>query len=141
MVFQHFALLPHRTVRENIAFGIEVGRVPKHERLEVAEQVLDVVQLAGWGDHFPDEVSGGMKQRVGLDRAMAADPEVLLMDEPFSALDPLSRRQLQREFRQLSSRLSKTTVFITHDLEEAIQLGDRIAIMKDGRIVRLGTPE
>ena len=99
MEFQYFALLPHRTARENIALGLEVRRVPKHERLEVAEQVLDVVQLAGWGDHCPDGLSGGMKRRVGLGRALASDPEVLLMDEPFSALDPLIRRLLQREFR------------------------------------------
>ena len=141
MVFQHFALLPHRSVRENLAFGLEVRGVAKQERLEIAERVLEVVQLAGWGDYFPDELSGGMKQRVGLGRALASDPEVLLMDEPFSALDPLIRRQLQEEFRQLSTKLSKTTIFITHDLEEAIRLGDHIAIMKDGRIVQLGTPE
>jgi glycine betaine/proline transport system ATP-binding protein len=140
MVFQNMALLPHRTVRENIAFGLELRGLPKEQRLAIAEEKLHLVGLEGFGDHFPDQLSGGMQQRVGLGRAMAADPEILLMDEPFSALDPLIRRQLQDQFIELASRVRKTTVFITHDLDEAIRLGDRIAIMRDGRIVQVGTP-
>jgi len=139
MVFQNMALLPHRSVRENIAFGLELRGMPKEQRLGVAEEKLCLVGLEGFGDHFPNQLSGGMQQRVGLGRAMAADPEILLMDEPFSALDPLIRRQLQDQFIELASRVRKTTVFITHDLDEAIRLGDRIAIMRDGRIVQVGT--
>ena len=141
MVFQHMALLPHRNVRDNVAFALELRKVERKTRVEVAEEALRAVELAGWGNHYPDALSGGMKQRVGLARALAADPEVLLMDEPFSALDPLIRRQLQDQFLHLSKRMKKTTVFITHDLDEAIRLGDRIAIMKDGRLVQIGTPE
>lgn len=141
MVFQSVALLPHRTVLENTAFGLEVQGVPKAERLKVAEQALVKVGLADWTARYPNELSGGMQQRVGLARAITADPEVILMDEPFSALDPLIRRQLQDEFRQLTKALGKSAVFITHDLEEAIRIGDRIAIMKDGVIIQTGTAE
>jgi glycine betaine/proline transport system ATP-binding protein len=141
MVFQNFALLPHRTVRDNVALPMEIQGVPKHKRYEIAEGALATVGLAGWGDRFCNELSGGMQQRVGLARSIAADPIILLMDEPFSALDPLIRRQLQNEFMQLSQRMGKTTVFITHDLDEAIRIGDRIAIMKDGVIVQIGRPE
>ena len=141
MVFQSVALLPHRTVLENAAFGLEVQKVEKRKRLEVAEAALAKVGLSDWGGRFPNELSGGMQQRVGLARALASDPEIILMDEPFSALDPLIRRQLQDQFRQLSKELGKSAVFITHDLDEAIRIGDRIAIMKDGAIVQVGTAE
>ena len=141
MVFQHMALLPHRTVRDNVAFPLQVRGEPKSRRWEISQQCLDRVDLTGYEDRFPRELSGGMQQRVGLARALASDPDVLLMDEPFSALDPLIRRQLQDQFMTLSAELGKTTVFITHDLDEAIRIGNRIAIMKDGRIVQIGTPE
>ena len=141
MVFQHFGLMPHRTVRDNVAQPLEVRGIGKRRRWEEAERVLDLVQLSGWEDRFAHELSGGMQQRVGLGRALAANPDILLMDEPFSALDPLIRRQLQDEFMQLASVMRKTTVFITHDLDEAIRVGHRIAIMKDGRIVQIGTAE
>ena len=141
MVFQHVAIFPHRNVRDNVAFGLEVRGIDKSRRRAIADEKLALVQLAGWGERYPDELSGGMQQRVGLARALATDPDILLMDEPFSALDPLIRRELQDEFIQLSSAMRKTTLFITHDLEEAIRLGDRIAIMKDGRFVQIGTPE
>jgi glycine betaine/proline transport system ATP-binding protein len=141
MVFQNMALLPHRNVRENAGFGLEVKKIDKKTRLDAADKALDLVQLTGWGDRYPAELSGGMQQRVGLARALASDPEILLMDEPFSALDPLIRRQLQDQFIDLSRDLKKTTLFITHDLDEAIRLGNRIAIMKDGVLVQIGTPE
>ena len=141
MVFQHMALLPHRTVRDNVGFPLQVRGEPKSKRWEVSQRCLNMVNLDGYEDRFPRELSGGMQQRVGLARALASDPEVLLMDEPFSALDPLIRRQLQDQFMALSEELNKTTVFITHDLDEAIRIGNRIAIMKDGRIVQIGTPE
>ena len=141
MVFQHMALLPHRTVRDNVGFPLQVRGEPKSRRWEVSQRCLNMVNLDGYEDRFPRELSGGMQQRVGLARALASDPEVLLMDEPFSALDPLIRRQLQDQFMTLSAELNKTTVFITHDLDEAIRIGNRIAIMKDGRIVQIGTPE
>ena len=141
MVFQHVGLLPHRTIRDNMAFPLELRQVPTPERCEVAEKVLEQVCLSGWEDRMPSELSGGMQQRVGLARALAADPDILLMDEPFSALDPLIRRQLQSQFLDLSSAIQKTTVFITHDLDEAIRLGNRVAIMKDGVLVQIGTPE
>ncbi|MEP4199245.1 MAG: glycine betaine/L-proline ABC transporter ATP-binding protein [Aliishimia sp.] len=141
MVFQHMALLPHRTVRDNVAFPLQIRGEPKSRRWDVSQHCLNLVDLQGYEDRFPRELSGGMQQRVGLARALASDPDVLLMDEPFSALDPLIRRQLQDQFMALSAELGKTTVFITHDLDEAIRIGTRIAIMKDGRIVQIGTPE
>jgi len=141
MVFQNFALMPHRSVLDNIAMPLEIRGVNKNRRMEVAEKSLAMVELTGWGNKFAHELSGGMQQRVGLARALAADPEVLLMDEPFSALDPLIRRQLQNEFMKLAAVMKKTTVFITHDLDEAVRIGDRIAIMRDGRVVQIGTPE
>jgi len=141
MVFQHMALWPHRTIAENVAFGLEVRNVDPAKRRAAALKALTAVELDGWVDHYPDQLSGGMQQRVGLARALAADPDVLLMDEPFSALDPLIRRQLQDQFLALSREMKKTTVFITHDLDEAIRMGNRIAIMNDGAIVQTGTPE
>ena len=141
MVFQHMALLPHRTVRDNVGFPLQVRGEPKSTRWKVSQRCLSMVNLDGYEDRFPRELSGGMQQRVGLARALASDPEILLMDEPFSALDPLIRRQLQEQFMALSAELNKTTIFITHDLDEAIRIGDRIAIMKDGLIVQIGTPE
>jgi len=141
MVFQHVALLPYRTVLENVALPLEVQNVPKEERLATCLNALQTVGLENWADKYPSELSGGMQQRVGLARALAINPDILLMDEPFSALDPLIRKQLQIEFRQLSLNLNKTSIFITHDLEEAIRIGDRIAIMKEGKIVQIGTPE
>lgn len=141
MVFQHFGLLPHRRIVENVAFGLEIQGVEKTERGRRAEEVLETVGLGGWGDSFPDELSGGMQQRVGLARALATDPEIMLFDEPFSALDPLIRRDMQDEVIRLQRELKKTMIFITHDLMEALKLGDRIAIMKDGGFVQMGTPE
>ena len=141
MVFQNFALMPHRSVLDNIAMPLEIRGVSKNKRLEIAEKNLSMVELDGWGNKFAHELSGGMQQRVGLARALASDPEILLMDEPFSALDPLIRRQLQSEFMKLSSIMKKTTVFITHDLDEAVRIGDRIAIMRDGMLIQVGTPE
>ncbi|MFW2587348.1 quaternary amine ABC transporter ATP-binding protein [Sagittula sp. SSi028] len=141
MVFQNFGLMPHRTVRDNVAMPLEIRGTGKARRWEEADRVLDLVELTGWEDKYAHELSGGMQQRVGLARAIAADPEILLMDEPFSALDPLIRKQLQDQFMALSRKLGKTTMFITHDLDEAIRIGHRIAIMKDGRIVQIGTPE
>ena len=141
MVFQHMALMPHRSIRDNVAFPLEVQGIPKIRRWEISQRALSMVNLDGFEDHLPGQLSGGMQQRVGLARALASDPALLLMDEPFSALDPLIRRQLQTLFLELSARLETTTVFITHDLDEAIRMGDRIAIMKDGRIVQVGTPK
>lgn len=141
MVFQNMALLPHRSVRDNIGFALELRGMDAYHRAQLADQALETVSLHGYGDRLPSELSGGMQQRVGLARALAADPEILLMDEPFSALDPLIRRNLQDEFLGLSENLKKTTVFITHDLDEAIRMGDRIGIMKDGEIVQIGTAE
>ncbi len=141
MVFQNFGLLPHRTVRDNVALPLEIQRASRQKRFDIAEEALEKVNLAGWGDRYCHELSGGMQQRVGLARALAADPDILLMDEPFSALDPLIRRQLQDEFLSLSTAMGKTVVFITHDLEEAVRIGDRIAVMKDGMILQVGTPE
>ena len=141
MVFQKMALFPHWSIADNVSFGLEVLNVPKEQRRERSQEMLELVQLGAWAKHYPDELSGGMQQRVGLARALATDPELLLMDEPFSSLDPLIRRQLQDEFLHLWKNLNKTSIFITHDLEEAIRLGDRIAIMKAGRFVQVGTPE
>lgn len=141
MVFQHFALLPHRSVVDNAAYALEVRGVDRRTRLAAANEALAMVGLEGQADKRPDELSGGMQQRVGLARALASEAEVLLMDEAFSALDPLIRREMQDQLLELQARLGKTIVFITHDLNEAMRLGDRIAIMRDGRVVRLGTPE
>jgi len=141
MVFQHFGLLAHRRVVDHVAFGLEIQGVPKAERLRKAEQVLRLVGLEDSGNQFPDQLSGGMQQRVGLARAFAVEPKVMLYDEPFSALDPLIRRDMQDEVIRLQYETGKTMVFITHDLPEALRLGDRIAIMRDGAIVQLGTPE
>lgn len=141
MVFQHFALLPHRTVLDNVAYGLEIQGMPRAEREAKAREITQVVGLAGWEDKHPSELSGGMQQRVGLARALAADTEVLLMDEAFSALDPLIRREMQEQLLELQATLGKTIVFITHDLNEAMFLGDRIAVMRDGSIVQIGTPE
>lgn len=141
MVFQNMALLPHRTVRDNISFALELRNVDPFTRATIADEMIELVTLQGYGDRMPSELSGGMQQRVGLARAMAADPDILLMDEPFSALDPLIRRGLQDEFLDLARSMKKTTLFITHDLDEAIRMGTRIAIMKDGEIVQTGTPE
>ena len=141
MVFQNFALMPHRSVIDNIAMPLEIRGINKNKRYEQANKILNIVELHGWGNKYAHELSGGMQQRVGLARALAANPEVLLMDEPFSALDPLIRRQLQIEFIKLSKQMKKTTVFITHDLDEAVKVGHRIAIMRDGKVIQIGTPE
>src|SRR5438094_7708935 len=141
MVFQHFGLLAHRRVIDNVAFGLEVQGVPKPTRLARAAEVLELVGLEDCANQFPDQLSGGMQQRVGLARAFAVDPKVMLYDEPFSALDPLIRRDMQDEVCRLQVETGKTMFFITHDLPEALRLGDRIAIMRDGKIVQLGTPE
>lgn len=141
MVFQDFGLMPHRSVRDNVAMPLEIRGFSQNARWRAAQDALDLVELSEWGDKFAHELSGGMQQRVGLARAIAADADVLLMDEPFSALDPLIRRQLQDEFIALASKMGKTTVFITHDLDEAVRVGDHIAIMRNGAIVQTGTPE
>jgi glycine betaine/proline transport system ATP-binding protein len=139
MVFQHFGLLPNRRVRDNVAYGLEIAGIDRRQRYDRADEVIQLVGLQGFGDSYPDELSGGMKQRVGLARALASDPEVLLLDEPFSALDPLIRAEMQTEIVRLQRQMHRTMVFITHDLREALQLGDRIAVMRDGRIVQIGT--
>lgn len=141
MVFQRFALFPHRRVIENVAFGLEVRGIGRSQRDAAALEILQMVGLTEWAYHFPHELSGGMQQRVGLARALAVDPEVLLCDEPFSALDPLIRREMQDELLRLQKTLNKTIVFITHDFLESLKIGDRIAIMKDGIVVQIGTPE
>jgi glycine betaine/proline transport system ATP-binding protein len=141
MVFQHFALLPHRTVRDNAAYPLALQGVDKAERRKKADEALEMVGLGEWGDSLPHELSGGMRQRVGLARALAADTDILLMDEAFSALDPLIRREMQDQLLELQQTLGKTIVFITHDLNEAMYLGDRIAVMRDGRVVQVGTSE
>ncbi|HEV7845748.1 MAG TPA: glycine betaine/L-proline ABC transporter ATP-binding protein [Thermoleophilaceae bacterium] len=141
MVFQHFGLLAHRTVIDNVAFGLEIQGVSKEKRLSRAGEMLDLVGLEDVATSFPAQLSGGMQQRVGLARAFAVDPELMLYDEPFSALDPLIRRDMQDEVIRLQEETGKTMLFITHDLPEALRLGDRIAIMRDGAIVQLGTPE
>ncbi|RCX20489.1 glycine betaine/proline transport system ATP-binding protein [Fontibacillus phaseoli] len=141
MVFQKFALFPHRTVLENVEYGLEVQKVGKADRREKAQKSLELVGLKNWEHVLPDQLSGGMQQRVGLARALANDPEILLMDEAFSALDPLIRRDMQDELLELQEKMKKTIVFITHDLDEALRIGDRIALMKDGEVVQIGTPE
>ncbi|HEX5533343.1 MAG TPA: glycine betaine/L-proline ABC transporter ATP-binding protein [Actinomycetales bacterium] len=141
MVFQHFALLPHRTVLQNAAYALDIQGVDKAEQERRAGEALELVGLGGWGDKFPSQLSGGMKQRVGLARALTAETDILLMDEAFSALDPLIRREMQEQLIELQQQLGKTIVFITHDLNEAMHLGDRIAVMRDGRIVQIGTGE
>ncbi len=141
MVFQHFGLLPHRTVEENAAWGLEIRGIDKGERMERAHEVLDLVGLTGWERYRPNTLSGGMQQRVGLARALAADPDVMLMDEPFSGLDPLIRRDMQNELLRLQQQMHKTIIFITHDLSEALKLGDHIVIMRDGAVIQMGTGE
>ncbi len=141
MVFQNFALFPHRTVVHNVEFGLEIQNADKELRRQKAEKSLELVGLKGWGEKYPSELSGGMQQRVGLARALALDPDILLMDEAFSALDPLIRRDMQDELISLQQSMRKTIVFISHDLDEALKLGDRIVLMKDGAVVQIGTPE
>ena len=141
MVFQHFALLPHRTVRDNVAFGLELRGEPARSRLDQADAALELVGLGQWGRSYPEQLSGGMRQRVGLARALATDPDILLMDEPFSALDPLIRRRMQDELLDLQDRLNKTILFITHDLDEALRLGNRVAMMRAGEMVQVAGPE
>jgi glycine betaine/proline transport system ATP-binding protein len=140
MVFQSFALMPHMTVLDNVAFGLELAGTGRRARLAQAGQALEQVGLAGWGAKYPDELSGGMQQRVGLARALASDPSILLMDEAFSALDPIIRAEMQAELLRLQQVRRRTIVFISHDLDEAMRIGDRIAIMKDGHVVQVGTP-
>ena len=141
MVFQHFGLLPHRQVLDNVAYGLEVRGMGKKERRDKAGEIVELVGLKGYEKSYPDQLSGGMQQRVGLARALANDPQMLLFDEPFSALDPLIRRDMQNEVIRLHRELGKTMVFITHDLQEALKLGDRILILRDGAIVQIGTPD
>ncbi len=141
MVFQRFALFPHRTILQNVAYGLEVQGMERAAREKKAQEVLETVGLKDWGNVYPEQLSGGMQQRVGLARALAVDPDILLMDEPFSALDPLIRKEMQEELTEMQLKMRKTIIFITHDLDEALKLGDRIAIMKDGAVVQIGTPE
>jgi glycine betaine/proline transport system ATP-binding protein len=141
MVFQHFGLLPHRKVVDNVAFGLEVRGEGRGDRRNRAQEMVDLVGLSGYENNYPDELSGGMQQRVGLARALAADPDIMMFDEPFSALDPLIRRDMQNEVIRLHHEVGKTMVFITHDLAEALKLGDRILIMRDGEIIQIGTPD
>jgi len=141
MVFQSFGLFPHRRIIDNVAYGLEVQGVNSMERRDKAQEMLELVGLDGWENHYPHELSGGMQQRVGLARALAVDPEIMLCDEPFSALDPLIRRDMQKELLNLQQSLHKTILFITHDFLEAIKLGDRVAIMKDGEIVQIGSSQ
>jgi len=141
MVFQHFGLFPHRKIVDNAAYGLEVQGTHKATRHKRATEVLEMVGLKGWENHYPGELSGGMQQRVGIARALAVDPEILLFDEPFSALDPLIRREMQDELINLQQMMHKTIIFITHDFLEAVKLGDYIAIMKDGEVVQVGTPD
>ena len=141
MVFQQFALYPHLTVLDNAAYALKIAGVPREARRARAREVLALVGLADYAEHFPDQLSGGMRQRVGIARALAADPEIIIMDEALSALDPLIRREMQNEIRALQKKLGKTVIFITHDLDEAIRLADRVLIMKDGEIAQLGTME
>src|SRR5690625_4910317 len=141
MVFQHFGLFDHRTVLENVEYGLEIRNMDRDERRKIAMKNIEIVGLDGYEDQYPQELSGGMQQRVGIARALTNDPDILLMDEPFSALDPLIRREMQLELLDIQERLQKTIVFITHDVNEAFRLGDRVAVMKDGNVVQIGTPE
>lgn len=141
MVFQHFGLFTHRTVLENVEYGLEIRQMDKEERRAIAQENIEIVGLRGYENKYPGELSGGMQQRVGLARALTNDPDILLMDEPFSALDPLIRREMQSELLDIQNRLQKTIIFITHDVNEAFKIGDRVAVMKDGRVVQIGTPE
>ncbi|ARF16529.1 quaternary amine ABC transporter ATP-binding protein [Sporosarcina ureae] len=141
MVFQHFGLFSHRTVMENIEYGLEIRGLSKSERRDIAQKHIDTVGLKGYENQYPDELSGGMRQRVGIARALTNDPDILLMDEPFSALDPLIRREMQMELLDIQTRLQKTIIFITHDVNEAFRIGDRVAVMKDGHVEQIGTPE
>jgi glycine betaine/proline transport system ATP-binding protein len=141
MVFQRFALFPHRTVLDNVAYGLEIQGINKELRYSKARELLEVIDLKNWENAYPGQLSGGMQQRVGLARALVSDPDILLMDEAFSALDPLIRREMQNELLSLQSKLNKTIIFVTHDLDEALKIGDRIALMKDGSIIQIGTPE
>lgn len=141
MVFQQFALFPHRTIIDNVSFGLEIQKVSLEERHERARKTLEIVGLKGWEDNYPEQLSGGMQQRVGLARALTVDADILFMDEAFSALDPLIRREMQDELLDLQQKMNKTIVFITHDLDEALKIGDRVALMKDGIVVQIGTPE
>lgn len=140
MVFQHYGLLPHKDVLDNVAFGLKLRGVPKKERREKAMHALEVVGLEKWANYYPSSLSGGMRQRVGIARALVADPPILLMDEPFSGLDPLIRREMQDELIRLQEEMHKTIFFVTHDLDEAMRLGDRMAVMRDGSIVQIGKP-
>jgi len=141
MVFQHFGLLPHRSVLDNVAFGLKLKGNKSNERYEKAREMIKVVGLEGWEEYYPASLSGGMQQRVGIARALAADPPILLMDEPFSGLDPLIRREMQDELVKLQTEMNKTIFFVTHDLDEGMRLGDRMAVMQDGSFVQVGTPE
>ncbi len=141
MVFQHYGLLPHRTVLENVSFGLNLKKVPRREREERARELLSTVGLEGWDNYYPANLSGGMQQRVGIARALASDPPILLMDEPFSGLDPLIRREMQEEMVDLHQKTNKTIFFVTHDLDEGMRLGDRMAVMRGGSFVQVGTPE
>ncbi|MGC4375486.1 glycine betaine/L-proline ABC transporter ATP-binding protein [Fictibacillus sp. Mic-4] len=141
MVFQHFALFPHKTVLENTEYGLEIQNIPSEERKEKALKALEVVGLKGYENQLPSQLSGGMQQRVGLARALASDTDILLMDEAFSALDPLIRKEMQDELLEIQESMKKTIIFITHDLDEALRIGDRIALMKDGTVIQIGTPE
>ncbi|MCR1897670.1 glycine betaine/L-proline ABC transporter ATP-binding protein [Irregularibacter muris] len=141
MVFQHFGLLTHRNILSNVEYGLEIKKVSKEERTKIAMEAIKTVGLEGWEESMPHQLSGGMQQRVGLARALANDPDILLMDEPFSALDPLIRREMQVELLDIQAKLKKTIIFITHDVNEAFKIGDRVAVMKDGEVVQVGTPE
>ncbi len=141
MVFQHFGLLPHRTVLENISYPLEIQGIDKETRIAKARELVDIVGLTGRENYFPRELSGGQQQRVGIGRSLAVEPDVWFLDEPFSALDPLIRKEMQDEFMRLQTQLHKSIVFVTHDFDEAVRLGDRIAIMKDGLLVQIGTSE